>query len=84
MTSSIINSFGLVFDIVGVVVLFYFGPPPLNITRDGHKIPAYNSHDENEIKKNKAMANKHHRLSKLGLALLGFGFVLQLSSNWLK
>ncbi len=37
-TSKIVNSVGLVFDIVGVVLLFYFGAPTFAIT-DGQ--PAY-------------------------------------------
>ena len=81
MTSSSINSLGLIFDIAGVVILFYFGPPTLNITRDGHKILPFNSNNDEEINVNKALATKHHILSKLGLSFLLVGFILQLASN---
>ena len=89
MSSAVINSLGLVFDIAGVVVLFYYGPPTLSITRDGHKILPFNSNDEDETKKNKALATKHHRRSTAGLVLLFFGFVFfgfvfQLVSNWVR
>ncbi len=84
MSSSTINSIGLIFDIVGVVILFYFGPPTLNITRDGYKILPFISNDDAETKKNKALAEKHDRFSQLGLKLLFLGFAFQLVSNWCK
>ena len=84
MSSSLINSVGLICDMVGVVILFYFGPPTLNITRDGYKILLFNPNDEAETENNKALADKHDRLSKLGLGLLFVGFLLQLMSNLCK
>ena len=84
MSSSLINSIGLLCDMVGVVILFYFGPPTLNITCDGYKILPFNPNDEAETKNNKSLAEKHNRLSKLGLGLLFIGFLLQLVSNWCK
>ncbi len=76
-----INCIGLVFDIVGVVILFYYGPPALDITKDGHKILPFNSNNPEEIAANRAVASRHSLLSKMGLGLLGLGFVLQFVSN---
>lgn len=82
--ATIVNSLGLASDIAGVVILFYFGPPVLNITRDGYKILPFDPSDSAETLKNKAIVDRHGRLSKCGLALLLLGFVLQLTSNFLK
>lgn len=84
MYSTLINSIGLISDMVGVVILFYFGPPTLDITRDGYKILPFNPNDDAETEKNKALAKKHDLFSKIGLGLLFLGFLLQLVSNWCK
>jgi hypothetical protein len=81
---TLINSIGLVCDIAGVMMLFYFGPPVLNITRDGYKILPFNPNDEDETRKNKSIADRHDRLSRASLGLLLVGFALQLVSNFLK
>lgn len=80
--STIVNSVGLAFDMAGVVMLFYFGPPTINITRDGRKILPFNPNDDAETHKNKVTADRHNRLSKVGLGLLLLGFTLQLISNF--
>jgi hypothetical protein len=77
-SSQIISAVGLVFDIIGIIILFYFGPPVLRITREGHQILPYNAMDEVVTKKNQAIYRKHDRMSKIGLVLVFLGFVLQL------
>ena len=84
MTPAHITSVGLILDVLGVIALFYFGPPTLNITKEGSKILPFRSDDPEETRKNRTLAAKHDRMSKLGLVLLCLGFCFQLASNWYK
>ena len=72
-----IGAIGLLFDIVGVILLFYFGPPTLPITKDGHLIIPFNQNDEEKQKSNKRLYQKHQMASFIALGLLMIGFVLQ-------
>jgi hypothetical protein len=83
-SAAILNSIGLGFDIAGVVTLFYFGPPVLNITRDGYKILPFDPNDDAATQRNRAIADRHALASKLGLALLIVGFACQLISNFVR
>jgi hypothetical protein len=65
-------------DIVGALLLFKYGlPEPLD--RRGHVYLIAEQTDEDEA----TLAQSYVALSKIGLALLGIGFVLQLASNFL-
>jgi hypothetical protein len=76
----IINSIGLVLDIIGVVLLFRYGLPE-NLDRGGRPfIIAANAPDEAEIRK----ARHYDRMGQLGLVLLIAGFLFQLASNFLQ
>jgi hypothetical protein len=64
MSSHVISSFGLVLDIVGVVMIWRYGlPEPLSRTGAVHLI--LEQSDEAE----RAKATRYDRLSKIGLAL---------------
>lgn len=76
LTSSFINDFGLILDIIGASLLFKFGLPA-SIDRKGHVHIITEQLDDAEIKKGK----HYDRLGRLGLILLVVGFVLQLVSN---
>lgn len=76
--SNCVNSFGLLLDIVGVVLIWRFGLPE-PISRSGAKYLVTGQTDEAE----KAKAERFHNLSKIGLGLLIAGFALQLVSNFL-
>ena len=76
--SNIVNSVGLVLDIVGVVLIWRYGLPE-PISREGHNYIILESHDEAE----KIKAAKYDRLSKIGLSLVILGFALQLASNFI-
>ena len=73
------NSFGLLLDIVGVVLIWRFGLPE-PILRSGAKYLITGMTDEKEKEK----AGRFHTLSKVGLGLIIIGFVLQLIGNFLK
>lgn len=76
--SNCVNSFGLLLDIVGVMLIWRFGLPE-PILRSGAKYLITGMIDEKEKEK----AEHFHTLSKVGLGLVIIGFVLQLVSNFL-
>jgi len=75
--STIINSLGLIFDITGAVLIFFYGITPL-LTKEGGDVIITSSKEEN-----KKEYKKHSFWSKFGLLLLAFGFILQLISNFI-
>ncbi len=78
-TSNLLNSIGLILDIVGVVMIWRYGlGEPLS--REGKTYLITGQIDESE----KAKAKWFDRLSKTGLALILGGFLLQLVSNFVK
>ena len=74
----LVNSLGLFFDIVGVVIIWKFGLPP-EVSRSGHQYLITSQIDEAE----KDLATRYERYSRCGLALILLGFVCQLASNWI-
>jgi hypothetical protein len=54
----IVNSFGLLCDICGVIILFYFGPPAPKFTKDGLPILPFKTSDDAEHKANIGKAKK--------------------------
>ena len=76
--SNCVNSFGLVLDIVGIVLIWLYGIPE-PISHRGAQYLTTGLTDEKEKKK----AERFHALSKVGLELIIIGFVLQLASNFL-
>ena len=88
MCHQIIASLGLILDIIGVIFLFIWGPPTPSmegsvglalesgtVLSDGTKIEDI----EKEQLREKAI---HSRMSKVGLGLILFGFILQLIAQW--
>jgi hypothetical protein len=65
-----INSIGLVFDIIGVLLIYFYGLP----NRSAEEVKW-----ESNVDKEKQLK----RLSLFGLIFIGFGFILQLISNFL-
>ena len=68
---------GLLFDIVGVILLFRYGLPP-SVDRTGAKFLSLGRNEE-EIRQGK----RYDRMACLAVGLLIFGFALQILSNWL-
>ena len=77
MCSAVVNSIGLLLDIVGVVLMFRFGLPP-DVTRTGAGYLTWGV-DEGEVRKSKL----YDRMSWVALALLILGYGLQIASNWM-
>lgn len=74
--SNIINIIGLLFDIIGVLVLFKFGLPP-DVSRGGLSYYVSLETDRDEERK----ANKYINISRLALGFIVLGFFFQLISN---
>ncbi len=68
----IINSIGLLFDIVGALLVWKFGLPK-GFTESGHHIFEFMSVEPS--------AKSYKRWANVGIALLVLGFALQLTSN---
>lgn len=68
----LVNAAGLLFDIIGVLILAKFGLPP-KVNREGTFAILTEKTDNVEIKKGK----KYEKLSLLALGLIILGFVLQ-------
>jgi len=79
MTATIVNSAGLVFDIIGALLIWKNSLPP-EISRDGTTNIVCEQIDESEKKE----AKKMDSLSKIGALFLAAGFGLQLLSNFLR
>ena len=78
MWPSIVNSLGLVFDIIGVVMLFKYGLPE-EVSRSGAGFLQLEEDDKDEV----AKAARYDTLSRVALGLLVAGFLLQIVSNWM-
>ena len=76
--ADIINSIGLILDIVGVVLLFCYGLPPAGVSRTGAYYLTYGINPE-ERKKGEHFV----RMSWVALCCLVVGFALQIVSNFL-
>jgi len=76
--SKLVNSIGLILDILGALLIFRFGLPE-KISRTGSSALLLEGTDEAEIEKAKCF----DRITRLGIGLLIAGFALQLISNLL-
>ncbi len=85
----IINTIGLLLNIAGVVILFFYGPPQPNfdegvslgvtdntIFEDGTSVSQINAN----IRKLKL---RHKIFSRAAIVLIFFGFILQLLATWI-
>ena len=77
-TSNIVNSIGLVCDIIGALLIWRYGLPEA-ISRVGVVYRSVTQVDPTEIDK----ARRYDCIARCGIALLVGGFALQLVSNFL-
>jgi len=78
-TSNLVNSIGLVCDIIGAVLIWRYGLPE-PISRSGAVHLTLEQSDETEI----AKAKRYDCIARCGIVSLVSGFVLQLVSNFLR
>jgi hypothetical protein len=81
MLPQIVNSFGLVLDIVGGFILFWRGFPQPSFPRGDALL--VHKRGSTTAEKSREEKEQYTRISKLGLALLMIGFVFQLLATWL-
>jgi len=77
-TSNLVNSIGLVCDIIGAVLIWRYGLPE-PISRSGAVHLILEQTDETE----KAKARLYDRFALCGIVLIVGGFLFQLVSNFL-
>jgi len=89
MPNQIINTIGILLNIIGVVFLFFYGPPQptleegvslgledANLIAEGKTVADHNA-DVRKLKR------RHEIMSRVALILIFAGFVLQLCATWL-
>ena len=76
--ASVVNSVGLLLDIVGVVLLFRYGLPPAGVSRTGADVLTWGGGPEARKK-----GRRYVCLSWVALGCLVTGFALQIVSNLL-
>ena len=88
MPNQILNTIGLLLNIGGVALLFFFGPPQPTFEEgvgigleDGTRLKDGRTVDEHNATVRK-VKRRHKNLSRLALILIAFGFSLQLCATW--
>ena len=76
--SQIFSSAGLVFDVIGVAVLFVYGPPQPDFQEDDIIVVP----NQDQEMAAKTLKNKFKCRSRIGLSLLIIGFLFQLIGVW--
>ena len=75
-----LNSLGLILDIVGVVLLFFFGLPVEDVSKFGGQQLLWPAGEEQE-RLNQERYRRRQLLSRMALVCLVSGFTLQLLSS---
>jgi hypothetical protein len=89
MSAELLNTFGLIFGIIGVMVVFFYAFPqptfeggfPLAL-EDATKLSDGRTVAEHKADRERERLRYRHR-SRFGLALIAVGFALQLAATWL-
>ena len=77
MNARILNTIGLFFGIIGVCILFVYGPPQPSFDPNQHLLTE--AGPDVKILKNQATYDFR---SKVGIVLVGFSFLFQLAAVW--
>ena len=80
LLSDVINSAGLALDIIGVILLFFFGLP--SRVREGPPVLSFGE-DPDSTKQREKQWKRYQLVSWFALVLLVLGFFLQIVSNHL-
>lgn len=78
-TSQIIASSGLVLDVLGVAVLFFYGPPQPDFQEADVIVARLEGEGAEEARR---LKKRFTFRSRIGLSLLIVGFLLQLAALW--
>ncbi len=90
MTPQSVNTLGLFLGILGVVLIFIWGPPQPSLQtgislgiEDATPIDDTGRTVADHNREIEALCRRHMILSRVGLGLIGVGFLLQLVATWL-
>lgn len=83
MIPEIVSSVGLGLDIAGVGLLYKFGLPSEASPPSAFKSLHVQVKGEDDLEEDRRRWNRYRSGSRLGLAALTIGFVLQLVANWI-
>lgn len=78
-----ISSLGLLLDIIGAVMLYIYGSPIRQETKEGNRILAVNYGTTEQKEERKRVFEKIQRRSRCAIGLLVIGFSLQLIGNFI-
>lgn len=78
---NVVATIGLCLDIVGVVLLYFYGPPVLMLLPDGSEL-VWHSGTAEERNQRASIAKRKIRISKLALLIIIVGFALQLAGQF--
>ena len=83
-----LNTVGLILGMVGVVLIFRWGPPQPTFEEgvgigleDGTPLADGRTVAEHDVDV-RALRTKHNKMSRAGLSMVFFGFALQLWAAW--
>ncbi len=77
MTAQWLNTIGLLLGMAGVLIIFIWGPPQPDL--DPHIKRVLEKQDDFT----KRLRRRHEIMSRVGLGLVGLGFLVQLIALWL-
>ena len=88
LTAQCLNTLGLIFGMIGVLLIFRWGPPQPSLEegvgrgledqtpmKDGRTVAEHNA-------ETRELRAKHNRMSRAGLLFVFVGFALQLWGTW--
>ncbi len=79
VASNVLNIIGLSLNIIGVIILFFYGIPP-KIDTGGYHVITTCEKDKKELKE----ISLYKIISSIGIILIFLGFVMQLLSYFVK
>ncbi len=89
MTADGLNQLGLAFSMIGVILLFIWGPPQPNLEEgvglgleDNSDMPDGSGTVADHNREVARRRLRHTVLSRIGLGLVGAGFLCQFAATW--
>lgn len=80
VTEIVVNTTGLIFDIVGAVLLFGYGPPPGVLMRKAGKVLRWGTDNREEEQRR---IDRHILIGRCAIGLIVVGFALQLLAGFI-
>jgi hypothetical protein len=78
MISIVLTVIGLALNMIGVLLLYFYGPPIFTILPDGSELVTYAENSE-QVKQKTQIAKRNIKISKTALGTIFFGFLFQLA-----